>query len=224
METSSSMPSSLDYAQTVACVSLLVLAVGCGGGGIVESSPTVQQSAARAHEDPVVGQELERELSKIIGDASLRYAPLRYEYTEGLLNILDKIELLLSGKTDRAPPRFLPELEAQEELAHFRETVRRWEAKTGKNLRREVDLLKADVAARKPGEAFHPEFQRKFSQAFDTFIAIEVAELRERRNRAIHSAAEDLLAPHRAKNPETVRSLEEILNKPPYSLPTTAPS
>lgn len=85
-------------------------------------------------------------------------------------------------------------------------------------------MLKADVAARRPGEAFHPEFQRKFSQVFDRFIAIEVAEMRERRNRAIHAAAESLLAPFRADHPEPVRRIQELLDRPPYNLPTPAPS
>ena len=78
------------------------------------------------------------------------------------------------------------------------------------------------MASRPAGKASHPEFQRKFSQTFDDFIAIEVAELRERRNRAIHAEAETILAPYRAKNPEAVRRIERLLNTPPYNLPETS--
>src|SRR5262249_24247214 len=146
------------------------------------------------------------------------YSELRYEYNEGLLKILDQIEFTLSGKLEGDPPRFLSKLDAQEEREHFRETIRRWEAKTGKNLRTGVHAPTADVAARPAGESVHPAFQRKFSQTFDEFIPIEVAELRERRNRAIHAAAEAFLAPHRVKHPEPVRRIERLLGTPPYNL------
>jgi hypothetical protein len=158
-------------------------------------------------------------VSALINDESMRYAPLQYQYSEGLLEILDQVERDRSGEDRGDTPRFLPKLDAGDERDHFRETVRRWEAKTGKNLRTEVDALKADVAARKPGERFHPEFQRKFSRVFDDLVALEVTELRERRNRAIHSAAEKILAPYRAEHPEPVRRLQAVLNSPPYNLP-----
>jgi hypothetical protein len=171
-------------------------------------------------EDQAVYQKLDSEVNKIVNDETLRYKSLEYKYSENLLEIIDQIEKNLAGKAEGEPPRFLPNLNAKEELDHFRETARRWEAQTGKNLRAEVDILKADVAARVPGEPFHPQFQRKFSKAFDQFIAVEVAELRERRNRAIHASAEALLAPYRDKHPEPVRRIEEVLNQPPYQLPT----
>ena len=74
----------------------------------------------------------------------------------------------------------------------------------------------------RPARRIYPEFQKKFSQTFDDFIALEVVELRERRNRAIHDEAEAILAPHREKNPEAVRRIERILNTPPYNLPETS--
>ena len=75
-------------------------------------------------------------------------------------------------------------------MDHFRETLRRWKAKTGKDLRAEIDKLKAEVAARKPGgPPFHPDFHKHFSAVFDDLIPIEVAEIRERRNRYLHEKA-----------------------------------
>jgi hypothetical protein len=102
---------------------------------------------------------------------------------------------------------------------HFRETIARWRAKTGKDLRAEIDPLKAQVAARKPGDPpFHPEFHKRFSAAFDALIPIEVAEIRERRNRVIHERAKPLLDAYRDKLPDIVLELETALNQPPYNL------
>ena len=113
----------------------------------------------------------------------------------------------------------MPKLDEQEEMDHFRETFRRWKAKTGKDLRAEIDKLKAEVAARKPGgPAFHPDFQKRFSAVFDDLIPIEVAEIRERRNRYLHEQAKPLLDPHREKDPDAVREYEDVLNQPPYNL------
>jgi hypothetical protein len=74
-------------------------------------------------------------------------------------------------------------------------------------------------AARKPAETVHPEFQGKFSRAFDEFIPIEVPEMRDRRNVAIHAAADKLLASYRDKIPEVVRRIQLLLDNPPYGLP-----
>jgi hypothetical protein len=169
-----------------------------------------------------VYRELESKINEIINKITLKYTGLRYEYSEGLLKMLDQIESALSGKAEGDPPRFLSQLDPEEEREHFREAIRRWEEKTGKDLRAEVDALKTDVASRPAGKTYHPEFQKKFSQTFDDFIALEVTELRERRNRAIHAEAEAILAPYRAKNPEAVRRIERILNTPPYNLPETS--
>jgi hypothetical protein len=173
--------------------------------------------------DQAVYQTLEAELNTLISAETIRYSPLRYEYTEGLLKSLDRIDRMVSGTSADDAPRLLPGLDPAEELSHLKETVRHWEAKTGKKLRAEVDSLQADVAARKPGEAFHPEFQRKFSTTFDDFIAVEVADLRERRNRTIHTSAGKLFDPFRASNPEAVRRASALIETPQYS-PPTAPT
>jgi hypothetical protein len=196
-----------------------LVATGCGDRRPVAGPGTAPEPPALTRDDRALFQKLQGEVSAVINDETMRYAPLQYQYSEGLLEILDGVERTLSGQARGEPHRFLPKLDASDERDHFRETVRRWEAKTGKDLRTEVDALRADVAARKSGERFHPEFQRRFSQAFDDLIALEVAELRERRNRAIHAAAEKILAPYRAERPEPVRRLETVLSSPPYNLP-----
>lgn len=216
------MPSPRKLRRTAAwaCLLWLILAAGCDG-------PTTGQGVASPQPPPLSGedqalyQQFERQTNQLINDHLQKYTELRYDYNEGLLKILDQIELTLSGKLEGDPPRFLSSLDPQEEREHFQETIRRWEAKTGKKLRPEVDALKAELAARPAGEPFHPAFQRKFSQTFDEFIPIEVADLRERRNRSIHAAAEALLAPHRAKHPEPVRRIEQLLSTPPYNLAET---
>ena len=115
-------------------------------------------------------------------------------------------------------------LDEQEEVDHFRETFRRWTAQTGKDLRAEIDKLKAEVAARKPGgPAFHPDFHKRFSAAFDDLIPIEVAEIRERRNQYIHRQAKTSLDSFREKDPDVVREFEDLLNRPPYNLPPMKP-
>jgi hypothetical protein len=160
------------------------------------------------------------EMNTLMNEATARFRSLDYEYDEDLLQTLDRTEASLSGKTPRLHPRAMPKLDEQEEAEHFRETFRRWKAQTGKDLRAEIDKLKADVAARKPGgPAFHPEFHKRFSVAFDDLIPIEVAEIRERRNRYIHQKAKPLLDSNREKDPDTVREFEAILNKPPYNIP-----
>ncbi len=201
-----------------ACLSWLVLASGCGGRSTDGQGVSPQALPPLGEKDQALYRELETKVNDLINEDVKKYTELRYDFAEGLLKILDQVELTLSGKAEGDPPRFLSKLDPQEERDHFQETVRRWQKKTGKDLRAEVDALKSDVASRTAGKAFHPEFQRKFSRTFDDFIAIEVVELRERRNRAIHAAAETLLAPYRAENPEPVRRIERLLSTPPYHL------
>jgi hypothetical protein len=209
-------------ARAAAWMGPLLLTAACGVKSSVENPRAASVPPPLSKEEQILYHKLESQLSEIIDRESQRHATLRYEYNEALLQIIDQIELVLSKKSQGVPPRFLPRLDAEEELSHFRETVRRWEAETSKSLRATIDPLKADVAARKPGEAFHPEFQRRFSQEFDQFIALEVAEMRERRNRAIHAATRTLLAPYREEHPQLVQRLEDILNTPPYDLPPTS--
>jgi hypothetical protein len=208
---------------------LVGLAAGCvdrATDGGSRPDPGTPGPAVASRPDPgdsPPAQELESKLSDIINEQTRRHAPLQYKYTENLLEILDRIDRSLAGQDGGEPTRFLPALGADEERDHFRETVRRWQAKTGKTLRVEVDALKADVAARRPGKQYHPEFQRKFSGAFDDFIAMEVAELRERRNRAIHAAADALMAPYVDKDPAAIRRLRATLDAPPYDVPRAEP-
>ncbi|WP_169973800.1 hypothetical protein [Tautonia rosea] len=169
--------------------------------------------------NPELFRELQSELSKMINDISITYQQLDYDYAEDLLDRLDQYEAFLASDATGDPPRFMPKLEAEEELDHIREVIRRWEEQTGKNLREEVDALKADVAARTGEEQFYPEFQKKFSLAFDDFIKIEVAEILERRNRIIHQKAETLFAPHRESHPEIIEHFEAMLSTPQYAHP-----
>lgn len=214
-------PRSLHRTAASACLLWTIVAAGCDGRSTTGRGASPEPPPL-GREDQAIYQQLETKIDKVINDHLIKYGELRYEYNEGLLAILDQIELTLSGKLAGNPPRFLSKLDPRDEHEHFRESVGRWEAKTGKSLRAEVDALKAEVAARPAGQSFHPEFQRKFSRAFDEFIPIEVAELHERRNRAIHADAEAILAPYRAEHPEPVRRVERLLSKPPYNLPGAA--
>jgi len=183
----------------------------------------VSKKPAPASAEPKTPDEnLTAELSKIVNDSSFKYKPLEYRYDEGLLTILDRAEAQLAGKSKGPAPRAMPNLSEQEEYDHLRETIRRWHAKTGKDLRAEVDRLKAEVAARKPGgPAFHPEFHRRFAAAFDDLIPIEVEEIRERRNRAIHEQARPLFDTYRSTSPGLVKQHEASLDAPPYNLTAT---
>ncbi len=194
---------------------LLLFAWGCQG-----CSKPARMSEPPA--DLAASQEMSSNLSRIINEARIKYAALRYEYAEDLLERLDRIEADFAGKTEGSPPRYLPTLDEKEEKEHFRETVRRWEAASGKTLRTEVDRLKASVAARKPGELFHPEFQKDFSSTFDDFIKIEVLEARERCNRVIQKAAESVFAENRERHPQVAREFEEQLKKPEFAVPAAA--
>jgi len=187
--------------------------------------PAPETSVPKTSDDSLTA-----ELSKIINEASLNYKPLEYQYDEGLLNILDRSETHLAGKSKGPAPRAMPKLSEQEEYDHLRETIRRWRAKTGKDLRAEIDKLKAEVAARKPGgPVYHPEFHKRFAAVFDDFIPIEVEEIRERRNRVIHEKAKPILEKYRETAPASVKQYETTLNSPPYKLsesstaPTEAP-
>ncbi len=177
--------------------------------------------------DPAATQALQGGISDAVNEAGTRYLPLSYRSSEDLVAILDRVEAQLSDEGEGSYPRYLagdekrPGIEESEELDHFRESIRRWEARTGKQLRATIDPLKAEVAARKPdGPNVHPEFHKRVSSAFDDFIKIEVEEMRERRNQAIHEQVQPLLEKYRTTHPELVRHFEAILNTPPYNLPS----
>lgn len=188
------------------------------------SSPRSTTSQASQAASPA-SQELGDRLNTLINDATVRFQPLDYEYDEDLLRILDRAEAYLSGKATSPAPRAMPRLDEGEEMDHLRETFRRWTARTGKDLRAEIDPLKAEVTARKPGgPAFHPDFHKRFAASFDDLIPIEVVEIRERRNRYIHERANAILDGYRQKAPDAVLEFEQVLNQPPYNLTNTEPA
>jgi hypothetical protein len=201
-------------------LSALTAAVpGCGSG---DPGSDLRAEAPPIPGDPETNRAIQAGLDKVINEAVARYKPLKYEYDEGLLTIADQVESHLSGRAADALPRFMPGLDEAEERDHFRETIRRWEARSGQSLRAAIDPLIAEVAARKPGEAFHPDFHKRFGVVFDSFIPIEVMEARERQNRAIHAGAEALLADHRDARPEAVEQFRTILDRQ-YPLVPPAP-
>jgi hypothetical protein len=196
---------------------MLVLAGGCGKPA-TPPSPKADQAVDALGSDPDTTKAIQDALTQAINEATIRYIPLEYNYDEGLLEQLDLIESRLSHKEKAPTTRLLPKLDEEEELDHFRETVRRWEASTGKKLRASIDPLKADVAARKPGVPYHPEFHKKFAAEFDDFIKIEVDEARERRNRLIHEKAKPILDKYRPTHPEIVAHFQKMIDSPPYDL------
>jgi hypothetical protein len=205
-----------------AIYSALILA-GCGGTGPPPQAIEPDPAAALFAKNPEAAQALQEGMNQAINGVSARYKPLEYQYDEDLLAMLDRVEAGFAGKAAGEPPRFLPQLTAEEEAEHFRETIRRWEAQTGKGLRAEIDPLKAEVAARKAdGPKFHPDFHRRFSDAFDALIKLEVEEMRERRNRELHREVEALFAKHRGGDGELVRYFEEQFDVPEYRLPVAA--
>jgi hypothetical protein len=201
-----------------------LLLPGCGGEAPTPSGDPASESALTA--DPAATQELQEGISKAINEAGTRYLPLSYRSSEDLLSILDRVEARLAGRAEGPAERFMagtaerPGIDEREELDHFRETIRRWEAKSGRGLREAIDPLKAEVEARAPGASgTYPEFHKRFSEVFDSFIKVEVEEMRERRNRAIHERVGPLLDKYRGSHPDLVRHFEADLNAPPYNLP-----
>jgi hypothetical protein len=195
-------------------------------------SDTVPQADpdALSSADPAVAQEVQQALTQAINDASYRYSALEYDYNEDLLAMLDQMEARLADPSSTPTRRFIvpregkpPKLDETEELEHFRETIRRWEAKTGRKLREAIDPLKAEVAARKPGEPVPPEFHQRFSAAFDDLIQLEVLEMRERRNRAIAEVSAPLFSKYREQAPGMVDHFERMLKAQGFAEPEPAP-
>jgi len=126
--------------------------------------------------------------------------------------------------TDNGKDGEVEPLPPEDEVAHYRETFRRWTERTKKDARYEIDRLKAMVAAYTPQDKDRRGFHQAFSAVFDDWCKIEVEEIRERRNVELHKRAAEAYEPYRESNPELVKSLEEMLDKPPYNLPAkTAP-
>jgi hypothetical protein len=196
-----------------------------GAGDAAKAHAFIMKKPAPADTGPKTpAGDLSTELSRLLNEIEIRYASLEHEYDEDLLAKIDKAEAYLSGRLKGPAPRAIPKLTEQDEYDHLRETIRRWQVQTGKDLRAEIDRLKAEVASRKPGgPAYHPDFHKRFAAVFDSFIPIEVAEMRERRNRVIHQEAEPLLDRYRATAPDLVKQYEATLNAPPYNVPPQSP-
>jgi hypothetical protein len=194
----------------------IILLLACGCGHPAAPPPRADPGAAVLEADPATTQAIRSDLSQIINEATIHYIPLQYDYDEDLLEKLDLLENRITGKDKASTTRLLPKLDEAEERDHLFETVRRWEAATGKKLRASIDPLKADVAARKPGVPYHPEFHKKFAAEFDGLIKIEVLEARERRNRQIHDKADAILQKYHSTHPEIVTYFQKMIDEPPY--------
>ena len=208
---------------TRGCYALAVLIAIGPGCGPKEDGPDLVTSATTPPGDPEAIRAIQDGLTTIVNQAEERFRPLNYEYDEGLLEIADRAESGLSNAGEKSPVRFMPKLDEAEEKDHFRVTIRRWEAaRGGESFRAAIDPLIAEVAARKPGTSFHPDFHKRFGFVFDSFIPIEVRDALERRNRVIRDEAEALLAPYRDKHPALVEHFERKLDRQ-FPRPPTAP-
>lgn len=201
---------------------MLAALAGCGSQAVppatadAEGDPLGVARARATAADPALFRELQGAFSSMLDEAGQHYQPVVYEYDEDLLAKVDHVEARLRGVSDGEPMRVIPGIDLAEEDDHFRVAFRRWAEQTGLDLRAEVDRLKREKAALDPGEAFHPEFHRSFAAVFDSFIPIEVEEMRRRKNRVVHRKAEEMLAPHRESHPEIVAYFEAVLDQPQF--------
>jgi hypothetical protein len=198
--------------------SLAAIGLGCGprdtGSGLSSENST-------RRENPEANRVIQEGLNEIVNGAEIRYKPLEYEYDEGLLRIADQAESSLAGQATGVLPRFMPRLDEVEERDHIRATIHSWEVLNGRPFRAAIDPLIAEVTDRKPGEGFHPDFHKRFGLVFDSFISIEVKDARERRNRAIRTKADELLAQYRLAEPRVVKDFEAMLTQQyPLASPT----
>src|SRR5207247_2258 len=107
------------------------------------------------------------------------------------------------------PPPLLPALNDEERKAHFREIIRRWEERTKKSLRAELDAVKGRALA--PGE---------LTERFGELMKAEAEVVKESRERYIAKEIKPVLAKHRAQHPNLVRRYESGLSRsaaPPRS-------
>src|SRR4051794_405454 len=99
----------------MAC-SLLWIATSCGqradpkpsatnppNSSFMPKKPAAETSVPKTSDDSLTA-----ELSQIINEASLNYKSLEYQYDEGLLNILDRSESHLAGRSKGPAPRAMP--------------------------------------------------------------------------------------------------------------------
>ena len=217
-------------------LTLFCCASGCGGTGgssptgnpVVTQSSTEQAQAELSRREAVAEDselivELEQKFSEIIENASAKYHPIVYHYDEDLLAKMSAALAFLSGaKPEPRPSRLIPEIDEKEEDGHLRETITRWSAKTGRDFGKAVAELETALASVDRSKPFHPEFHREFSKVFDDFIAIEVPEMRERRNRVIHRRVREMLAPHSESKPKIARYFEQMIAVAPYADPDSS--
>lgn len=208
------------YAIAAAFCALMTLA-GCGQGESPVDSPANNNGAAKPKSEVVT--KAEADVSKIINDATNRFASLDYAFNEDLLEILDGMEKYFSADSEKRKSlkvtRHLPQLEEAEELDHFRETISRWESKTGKKLRTVIDQLKTALGNRDvQSKESKTEFNKKFSEAFDDIVKIEIEELRERRNRWIHDRTRLVIEELQKSDASEASRMQNVLDTPPYNL------
>ncbi len=203
----------------------------CGFAGLCLSgcgrpeAPGTDEAKVTAEPRSAVASKADEDLSRIINEATIRFTSLDYGFNEDLLRIVDETEAYLAAQPDARKamtvPRHLPKLDEQEELEHFRQTFSKWEAKTGKKLRAEIDRTKAAVAKRAANDKEASiAFNKDFSTTFDALIKEEVDDLRERRNRWIHERAAPLIEEIKSKTPAEAERLRKILDSPPYGIPS----
>lgn len=202
----------------------LALMAGQGCGPASNDNTATAETGTSAQVSPEMAK-INEQVSKIINDATSQFASLDYEFNEDLLKILDTLSAYFESKPEARASlkldRYLPSIDQADESAHFAESIKRWETKSGKNMRAEVNRLKAILAKRDVQEKQSlVNFNKEFSSTFDDFVKIEVDELRERRNRLIHEKARPLLESLRAKDAAAATKIETTLNSPPYNLPT----
>lgn len=203
-------------------MSVVMIAGGCGSGSSDNASTAATaQSAAPASGDET---KINEAVSKIINDATTRFSSLDYAFNEDLLKILDQFANYYASTPENRKSikleRQLPKLDQLEELSHFEESIIRWEKKSGKSMRSEVDRMKSLLAKRNTADKqSQVEFNKEFSAAFDDFVKIEVDELRERRNRWIHDKAKPAIDELKATNSTAAGKIQATLNAPPYNLP-----
>lgn len=167
----------------------LALATGCGGGGASGSNPAVESA-------------LLEEVNAVIQDSRFRYHPIRFQNPRDFTKIAEQVEGRQSGRLSGEEGRVMPRIDLKEEDEHFRETLERWTAATGKNLREELDAFNQ-------GRPTLDDLRERFGE----LLAIEEADVIARADREVQRQVEPILAKYRADHPEVVRRQEEMLAK-----------
>src|SRR5262249_51763952 len=133
-----------------------LVTVGCGTSDSPPDARTRAEQNLR-NSDPVMFARIEDDVRKVVSDATVRYWPLEYGTDEQLVDYLDQVNKQIALGAAEPSKRYLMHMEPKEEFDHIRETIRRWSARTGKNLRSTIDGLKADIANRDPKQTNFPE-------------------------------------------------------------------